>query len=294
MTQGRQRRPTVGPIRGPDDFAAAFNVSRETIDRLETYETLLRQWQKAVNLVAPEHARRCLAPPFRRFAPSSCPSPQPARTWVDLGSGAGFPGLVVAILLAGACYPLPVSSQHGERGHARSPHPPCVTLIESDPRKWAFLREVVRQTGIGPAGSLWISCRQGSNLRRLKLVCRCHDVVCARALAPLDKLLAPCGARYSRSRHGGLIPEGRDVAAELEAAARAWNFNVELVPSLTDATAASSSIREPRSAKRRTDPDRASSCASASLPSPTRRAASARPPPPSTSARRWPPSARRC
>ena len=53
VSGGGQRRPIIDPIRGPEDFAAAFNVSRETIARLAIYETLLRQWQKAVNLVAP-------------------------------------------------------------------------------------------------------------------------------------------------------------------------------------------------------------------------------------------------
>ena len=134
-----------------------------------------------------EHARRHLAPPFRRLGPAPVPGPA-ARTWVDLGSGAGFPGLVIAILLAArrrplspraesvsargasGSGPLTLLSRKGEREPRQ--RAPRVTLIESNARKCAFLREVVRQTGIAaPAVSLWISCRQESKPRRLKLVC---------------------------------------------------------------------------------------------------------------------------
>ena len=87
------------PIRGPEDFASAFDVSRETIARLTTYEGLLRQWQKAVNLVAPSTLDAVWHRHFANSAQLLALAPT-ARTWVDLGSGAGFPGLVVAILLA--------------------------------------------------------------------------------------------------------------------------------------------------------------------------------------------------
>src|SRR3954471_22604614 len=99
MTSDSNTYPPEFRTRGPDEFAAAFNVSRETISRLATYETLLRQWQKAVNLVAPSTLDEIW---HRHFADSAqlLPRAPAARTWVDLGSGAGFPGLVVAILLA--------------------------------------------------------------------------------------------------------------------------------------------------------------------------------------------------
>ena len=119
MTQDRQQPPAVGPIRGPDDFAAAFDVSRETIARLATYEALLRQWQKAVNLVAPSTLDAVWHRHFADSAQLLSLAPA-ARTWVDLGSGAGFPGLVVAILLA--ALPLPMLLQHGERVGVRGGH----------------------------------------------------------------------------------------------------------------------------------------------------------------------------
>ena len=86
--------------------------------------------------------------PIRR---SSCALAPTARTWVDLGSGAGFPGLVVAILLADRCSLSPTLPQHGEGATGAKPQP-RVTLIESNARKCAFLREVVRQTGHLGAG----------------------------------------------------------------------------------------------------------------------------------------------
>src|SRR5215207_1978754 len=99
MSKARQQPRGPDLIRGPEDFAAAFDVSRETIARLATYEALLRQWQKAVNLVAPSTLDAIW---HRHFADSAqlLPLAPTARTWVDLGSGAGFPGLVVAVLLA--------------------------------------------------------------------------------------------------------------------------------------------------------------------------------------------------
>ena len=94
-------------IRTPSDFAAAFDVSRETLQRLELYEQLLRQWQKAVNLVAPSTLDDIWQRHFADSAQLLALAPAAARTWTDLGSGAGFPGLVIAILLAD---PLPACS----------------------------------------------------------------------------------------------------------------------------------------------------------------------------------------
>ena len=138
--------PSPTPIRTPDDFAAAFHVSRETIGRLETYERLLRQWQKAVNLVAPASLDAVWHRHFADSAQLLRLAPAEALHWIDLGSGAGFPGLVIAILLADRRRsPSPPQAGRGDQATA------TVTLIESDTRKAAFLREVARQTAI-PAG----------------------------------------------------------------------------------------------------------------------------------------------
>jgi 16S rRNA (guanine527-N7)-methyltransferase len=90
------------PIRTSADFAANIDVSRETLHRLEVYEHLLRQWQAAVNLVAPGTLDEVWHRHFADSAQLLPLAPPGARSWLDLGSGAGFPGLVVAILWAGA------------------------------------------------------------------------------------------------------------------------------------------------------------------------------------------------
>jgi 16S rRNA (guanine527-N7)-methyltransferase len=217
------------PIRGPEDFASAFNVSRETISRLATYESLLRQWQKAVNLVALSTLDGLW---HRHFADSAqlLPLAPTTRTWVDLGSGAGFPGLVVAILLAQSPSPQP-SSEWGEQTRAE-PASPHVTLIEGNARKCAFLREVVRQTGIGVRVSVDILSTRIETAATQASV-RGPDVVSARALAPLDKLLGLAAPLFTPSTVG-LFLKGRDAATELEAAKKAWNFNAELVSSRTE------------------------------------------------------------
>ena len=112
MSDHGKTSESLRSIGGPEDFAAAFDVSRETIERLETYEKLLRQWQKAVNLVAPGTLDAIWHRHFADSAQLLALAPPGPRHWIDLGSGAGFPGLVIAILLAEKRQltpPLPVS-----------------------------------------------------------------------------------------------------------------------------------------------------------------------------------------
>jgi 16S rRNA (guanine527-N7)-methyltransferase len=216
-------------IMGPTDFAAAFRVSRETLAHLATYEGLLRRWQKAVNLVAPSTLDAIW---HRHFADSAqlLPLAPSASAWVDLGSGAGFPGLVVAILRA---------QDPGCRGdHSRAepvkvpPRLPRIALIESNARKCAFLREVVRATHITAALSVDIlSTRIETATTQASL--QPPDVVSARAVAPLDKLFALAAPLFASSTVG-LFLKGRDAAAELKAAEKLWNFQSELVPSHTE------------------------------------------------------------
>src|SRR5215468_10867707 len=104
-------------IVGPAEFAAAFPVSRETLARLATYEGLLRRWQKAVNLVAPSTLDAIWHRHFADSAQLVALAPPGTRSWIDLGSGAGFPGLVAAIVMAGG--PLVLS----EVGATASPPP---------------------------------------------------------------------------------------------------------------------------------------------------------------------------
>ncbi len=209
-------------VRGPNDFAAAFNASGETIARLVIYEKLLKQWQKAVNLVAPRTLDDIWHRHFADSAQLVALAPPGVRTWIDLGSGAGFPGLVCAIVLADRSSPSP-------RRRGKGTH---FTLIESDTRKAAFLREVVRAVaplpGIGvevlPARAESVKTQVNFLLPR---------VVSASALAPLEQLLA-LASPLSPPGSTGLFCKGKDVAQEINAAGKTWNFDVALVPSVTD------------------------------------------------------------
>src|SRR3990172_5900314 len=113
-------------ISGPEDFAEVFKVPRETIHRLIRYADLLALWQKSTNLVAASTLPALWSRHFADSAQISALAPE-ARLWLDLGSGAGFPGLVVAIL-------------HAERPDFR------MQLVESNRKKCAFLAEVARAT----------------------------------------------------------------------------------------------------------------------------------------------------
>jgi 16S rRNA (guanine527-N7)-methyltransferase len=211
LTKAIVTNRTDNSIRGPEDFAAAFAVSRETLDRLITYEKLLRQWQKAINLVAPSTLDAIWHRHFADSAQLLPLAPPHLRSWVDLGSGAGFPGLVIAILLADAAQ-----------------EPARVTLIESDARKCAFLREVARQTGIAVD---ILSTRVESAATHVNLPL--PDVVSARALAPLDKLLQLAAPLFTPLTVG-LFLKGKGAEQELAVAEKAWKFKVELVPSRTE------------------------------------------------------------
>jgi len=236
------------PIRDPADFAAAFDVSRETLARLMTYEALLGQWQKAKNLVGRSTLDALWHRHFADSAQLMALAPR-ANTWVDLGSGAGFPGLVVAILLAQdrRLAAGPRAGQCSPRAHQGGGQGPCagaeraanagstparITLIESNTRKCAFLREVVRQTRIAARVSVDIlSTRIESAATQANL--HAPDVVSARAVAPLDKLIALAAPLFASSTVG-LFLKGRDAAAELEAAEKRWTFQSALVPSRTE------------------------------------------------------------
>jgi 16S rRNA (guanine527-N7)-methyltransferase len=223
---GRRRPPLT--IRGPGDFAAAFAVSRETLARLETYAALLRQWQKAVNLVAVSTLDAVWQRHFADSAQLLTLAPK-ARSWVDLGSGAGFPGLVIAVLLAEGAGARP--GQDALEDPADGAGRPRVSLIDSDGRKAAFLRAVARELGLA-VDILSTRIESGATQSRVEP----PDVVTARALAPLDKLLT-LAAPFWSPRTIGLFLKGREAANEVEAALKAWTFQCELIPSSTEAGA---------------------------------------------------------
>jgi 16S rRNA (guanine527-N7)-methyltransferase len=196
-------------ISGATDFAEAFNVPRETIHRLTRFAELLAHWQKRTNLVAPSTLPTLWS---RHFADSAqlATLARNARLWLDLGTGAGFPALVIAILKTGT----PNFRMH---------------LVESNRKKCAFLAQVVRATR-APVDIHAMRIEDlAESANRLQ-----PDVVSARALAPLPRLFelaAPFFAADTR----GLFLKGREAEAEVDEARAEWDFTARLVPSLTAA-----------------------------------------------------------
>jgi 16S rRNA (guanine527-N7)-methyltransferase len=200
-------------ITGPERFQEYFGISRETLELLKVYEETLRCWQKTINLVAPSTLDHIWERHFADSAQLLRLAPPEVKSWVDLGSGAGFPGMVIAILLA---------------ENRPSGAPPVVRLIESDARKAAFLGEIARRTAVAVDivhGRIELSSTQ-ANFEPV-------EVVTARALAPLARLFA-LSCRFFGSDTLGLFPKGREVEREIETARKDWNFDVRLEQSLTD------------------------------------------------------------
>lgn len=202
-------RAPLPEIKTAEDFGRAFDVSRETCGRLVTYVAMLKEWQKTINLVAPGTLGDIW---YRHVADSAqllALAPPEARHWIDLGSGAGFPGIVLAILLR-------------DRSGAR------MTLVESDTRKAAFLRAASRAAA-APVDILCMRIEKVATQSSLGIV----DVVTARALAPLPRLLSLCRPLMSEGTVA-LLPKGREAEAELVEARERWSFEARLEPSRTD------------------------------------------------------------
>ena len=183
-----------------------FPVSRETEERLDRFVEVLLLWQRRLNLIAPSTLREIWT---RHIADSLqlLPLAPQARTWVDLGSGGGFPGVVLACALSGDTKA-------------------AIHLVESNGKKAAFLREAVRVTG-APAAVHAIRVQNfGKNCAEPV------EVVTARALAPLKTLCDQAFPLISRGAVG-LFPKGQDVDAELTEAAKYWRVEASKVPSKT-------------------------------------------------------------
>ena len=167
--------------------AKLSGVSRETIADLKIYERELRRWQKIKNLVAPSTLEHLWTRHFSDSAQLLALKPD-ARRWADLGSGAGFPGLVMATLLKN----VPGASVH---------------LIESDHRKCAFLREVSRET------SAPLEVHRG-RIEDILPTLPEADAISARALASMATLVEMTLERIEKGAVGVFL-KGQDVGAEL-------------------------------------------------------------------------------
>ena len=193
---------------------ARHAVSRETAERLDAFVDLLLTWQRTTNLIGPsttaEIWTRHIADSLQllHLAPA-------ARHWADLGSGGGFPGMVIACALQA---------------------PASVELVESNAKKAAFLREAARATG-APARV---------HTQRIEDFARAFqghvDVVTARALAPLTTLLGYV-APFIEKGAQALLLKGQDVEAELTEAAKYWKIEADFVPSQTDPKARIMGVR---------------------------------------------------
>jgi 16S rRNA (guanine527-N7)-methyltransferase len=181
-------------------------VSRETQKRLEIYTTLLLKWTPRINLVS----RSSLDHLWTRHIADSAQlydlAPDPIKKWVDLGSGGGFPGLVVAIL------------------GAERKDPFHTVLIESDSRKCAFLRAVIRETGVDASVI---------TDRIEKAPPQTGDIVSARALADLSTLLGYAW-RHMKPDGRALLPKGEGWRKELETAQPKWQFDWNVAKSKTE------------------------------------------------------------
>lgn len=194
----------------PEEFAAAADVSRETLARLQEMDRVLMDWSSRHNLIARSTTE---ARWFRHYLDSAQIAPLlpgGIRRLVDLGSGGGFPGLVLAAILA-----------------EKNVH---VTLIESTGKKAAFL--VAAGEAMGLSNLRVIPAR----IEAVKLPSP-PDVVTARALARLDKLLGYIHGIQGKTTRAVLL-KGQDVEVELTEAAKSWHMEVKRHKSLTspDAT----------------------------------------------------------
>lgn len=192
-----------------ESFFEMVHVSRETMERLSDYESSLRKWQKSINLVSKSTLEVVWQRHFWDSAQLFDQAPQSAVKWVDLGSGAGFPGLVLAILGA---------ERPGFMVH----------LIESDQRKSLFLREVIRRTG-APAK---VHNARMESPDTIAEIGDC-DIVTARACAPLDRLLGWAHPYFGQSTIG-LFLKGVQADEELTLAQKSWTFDLTKIPSRAD------------------------------------------------------------
>lgn len=186
------------------DIPDWLNVSRETIEKLDHFAAEVLRWNPAINLVSKPSAadiwQRHILDSAQLFALGN----SQAR-WVDLGSGGGFPGIVMAIM-----------------GAAQ------MVLVESDQRKAAFLRQISQQLSL----PVTVLSKRIDMLEPLAA-----ETVSARALASLTELLAHAKPHLTTAGRA-IFPKGRGHQEELQQAQKTWAFDCTTVPSLTDSEAA--------------------------------------------------------
>ncbi|MDA5092982.1 16S rRNA (guanine(527)-N(7))-methyltransferase RsmG [Aliiroseovarius sp. KMU-50] len=190
-------------------FPAELDVSRETLERLKIYAELLKKWNPAINLVAPSTLDDLWHRHMLDSAQVFLARPELAKSWCDVGTGGGFPGVVVAIMAKDAMPELKV------------------TCIESDIRKATFLRTVLRETDV---------TADVISDRIEKAPEQNADVFSARALAPLKDLLN-FSQRHLADNGACLFLKGARFQEEIDEARENWRFEVDKIPSMTNSDA---------------------------------------------------------
>jgi 16S rRNA (guanine527-N7)-methyltransferase len=184
-------------------FERAFDVPRGTMARFDAYAALLAEWQQRLNLVGPSTLPHVWQ---RHFADSAqlVPIVGIGKTWLDIGAGAGFPGLVIALIDPSA----------------------QLTLVESIAKKCRFLVEVSDRLGL--AGRVTIENRRIESLPR-----QTFDIITARAVAALDRIF-DLALPFAGSGTRWVLPKGIRAEDELLVALRRFAFDHDLVSSRTD------------------------------------------------------------
>ena len=183
-----------------------MDVSRETLERLQAYEALIRKWNPKINLVSPTTLESLSDRHINDSLQICSHLGETAQTVADLGSGGGLPGIVIAI------HNLQEASDR------------TTVLVESDARKGAFLRTCIRELSLNAR----VETARIENLEALSA-----DVITARALASLD-VLFDWAYPHGHSDTEYLFLKGRMVEAELAVVRDKWSFELDLVPSKTD------------------------------------------------------------
>jgi 16S rRNA (guanine527-N7)-methyltransferase len=184
-------------------LASTFDVPRETLGRLEEFVNLLSRENERQNLVSRGSLQHVWPRHIVDSAQLLLHARAPAGSWLDLGTGAGFPGLIVALL-----------------------HPGPVTMVESRPLRVDFLRRAVSLLGLTERAVVI-----GARAERLETPP--FDMISARAFAPLGRVF-DIGERFATPETRWVLPKGRNAKSELEAVESLWQGVFHLEPSVTD------------------------------------------------------------
>ncbi|MDT9599561.1 16S rRNA (guanine(527)-N(7))-methyltransferase RsmG [Sphingosinicella rhizophila] len=186
-----------------EEAKARLDVPRETLERLEAFVSLLKEENRRQNLVS----EASLAQVWSRHVLDSAQllafSPAPAARWLDIGTGAGFPGLIVAMLHRGK-----------------------TVMVESRKLRTDFLHRAIALTDIGDRATI-------VETRVERMEGSLFDAISARACASLDQLFG-LAARFAAPETRWILPKGRKAKSELDAALASWQGRFRLEPSLTD------------------------------------------------------------